>query len=63
MSFVEGTVLCANCGEAEEEHCVKCESCTGEPTKECCMEGWSEQAKEHERQHWAAKAAKDGEQG
>lgn len=59
MSFVEGTILCANCDESEEEHCATCESCPREPTKECCMEGWPEHLKESERRHWAAKAASD----
>lgn len=61
MSFKEGTILCANCGDSEEEHCEKCWSCPREPTKECCMEGWPEKLKEHERQHWAAKAALEGQ--
>lgn len=56
MSFEPGTVICANCHECEEEHCPACESCPHEPSKECCMEGWPEKVKEHERQHWATRA-------
>ena len=50
MSFEAGTVICANCGAAEDEHCVTCWSCPRDPIKECCMAGWPEHLKAHERQ-------------
>jgi hypothetical protein len=57
MSFEPGTTICVNCRESEEEHCPTCESCPGEITKECCMEGWPEKLKESERRRWATQAA------
>jgi hypothetical protein len=62
MSFEPGTTICANCRESEDEHCVTCGCCPREPTKECCMEGWSEATKEYERRHWANRAKIAGAQ-
>lgn len=55
MPFKEGAIMCANCSEPDEHHCQTCWSCSGEPAQECCMEGWTEEAKAFERAHWAAK--------
>lgn len=55
MTFREGTILCAECGDGEDEHCPTCLSCPREPTKECCMEGWPEAIKESERAYWASR--------
>lgn len=61
MSFEAGTTLCANCGDAEDEHCSVCWSCVREPVKECCMRDWPEHLKESERAHWAGKGKSDRE--
>lgn len=57
MSFEPGEVMCENCGEIESNHCADCGSCRNEAPQECCMAGWSEEAKTHERKVWAKRYA------
>lgn len=56
MPFTPGEVMCDMCGESELDHCRTCDSCDNEPIQECCMQGWSEAAKESERKRRAARA-------
>lgn len=53
MPFEPGSIC--NCGEHWDEHCETCESCPNEPVQECCMEGWSEEAKQYQREYEARK--------